>query len=83
MVPTGIQESFHVVVGSWDSSDVSTMEEGLISCSAGKSGFLSCSDVDLGLCLQFQMGSHVSTVLRHKTLLFSPAVKEVSGLQWS
>ena len=36
---------------SWDSSDVSTMEEGLISCSAGKSGFLSCSDVDLGVCL--------------------------------
>ena len=50
---------------------------------AGTSGFLSCSDVDLGVCLQFQMGSQVSTVLRHETLLFFPAVKEVSGLQWS
>ena len=27
------------------------MEEGLISCSAGKSGFLSCSDMDLRVCL--------------------------------
>ena len=34
-----------------DSSGVGTMEEGLISCSTGKSGFLSCSDMDLGVCL--------------------------------
>ena len=50
---------------------------------AGTSCFFSCSDVDLGVCLKFQVGSHVSTVLRHETLLFSPAVKEVSGLQLS
>ena len=50
---------------------------------AGTSCFLSCSDVDLGVCLQFQMGIQVSTVLRHRTLFFSPGVKEVSGLQLS
>ena len=71
MVPTGIQESFHVVVGSWDSSDVSTMEEGLISCSAGKSGFLSCSDVDLGVCLVSNGKSGLNCVEEWNSALLS------------
>ena len=38
---------------------------------AGTSCFFSCSDVDLGVCLKFQVGSHVSTVLRHETAFLS------------
>ena len=48
---------------------------------AVSSRFLSCTDLDLGVCLQFQTGVRSRFVLRHGTVLSSRAVKEVSGLQ--
>ena len=48
---------------------------------AGTSGFLSCSDVDLGLCMPFQTGSQVSTCVEAWNSAFLSVVKGVSGLQ--
>ena len=83
MVSMGSQESFRVVRGLSGFLVSVQWKRASSPVQAGTSWFLSCSDVDLGVFLKFQMGSQVSTVFRHGTLLFSPAVKEVSGLQSS
>ena len=61
---------------SLDSTGLSAMEEGLISC-GGNLRFLSCSDVGLGVYMPFQTGSQVSNVWRRGTLLSSRVVKGV------
>ena len=45
---------------SLDSNVFIEVEVVLLSSEEGTSGFLSCSDMDLGMCLQFQTGSQVS-----------------------
>ena len=41
----------------------------------GTSGFLSCSDVDLGVCLQFQTGSQVLTCVEAWNSAFPSSCK--------
>ena len=50
---------------------------------AGTSGFLSCFNVGLVLCMPFQTGRYVFMCVKVGTLLSSPVVKGVSGLQLS
>ena len=47
--------------GSWTPLGLVQWKRASSPVEAGTSGFLSCFDMDLGVCLQFQTGSQVST----------------------
>ena len=63
-----------------DSSRVGAGARASCQVEAGNSGFLSSSDMDLGVPMEIPLGSQTSLILRHGTALPSQGVKGVSGL---
>ena len=63
-----------------DSSRVGAGARASCRVEAGNSGFLSSSDMDLGVPMEIPLGSQTSLILRHGTALPSQGVKGVSGL---
>ena len=63
-----------------DSSRVGAGARASCRVEAGNSGFLSSSDMDLGVPMEIPLGSQTSLILKHGTALPSRCVKGVSGL---